>query len=149
MRVIIQRVSEARVSVNESVVGEIKHGYMILLGIATNDTEEDLMWTIKKITALRVFNDNEGKMNLNIQQVQGEILVISQFTLYASTKKGNRPSFIRAASPDKAREMYDQFCLELSNNKMKVEKGVFGADMKVKLINDGPVTIYIDSKNRE
>jgi len=149
MRVIVQRVSEAAVRVEKRVVGEISHGYMVLLGISSDDTILDIDWVVNKIVGLRVFNDADGKMNLNLNQIHGEILVISQFTLYASTKKGNRPSFIRAAKPKEAMEMYDLFCQKLRQQQVKVSTGIFGADMKVSLINDGPVTIYIDSKNRE
>lgn len=149
MKVIIQRVSEARVSVDQKVVGEIDSGFLILLGIGTEDTEADADWLVQKTVGLRVFNDAKGVMNRSLTDVGGCVLVISQFTLMAATKKGNRPSYIMAARPEKAIPLYEYFVqkLELELGK-KVETGIFGADMKVHLINDGPVTIPIDSKNR-
>ena len=150
MRVVIQRVTEASVTINQQIHGQIETGYLVLAGFEENDLEEDLHWISKKITDLRIFSDQDGKMNLSVQDVGGEILLVSQFTLFASTKKGNRPSFIRSASPEIAVPLYDKFILilnELLPNKIKT--GVFGADMKISLINDGPVTITIDSKARE
>jgi D-tyrosyl-tRNA(Tyr) deacylase len=150
MRVVIQRVTEASVTINQQIHSQIETGYLVLAGFEENDSEEDLHWISKKITDLRVFSDQDGKMNLSVQDVGGEILLVSQFTLFASTKKGNRPSFIRSASPEIAVPLYDKFILmlnELLPNKIKT--GVFGADMKISLINDGPVTITIDSKARE
>jgi len=150
MRIVIQRVSQASVTINGQVKSAIKKGLLILLGIENEDTQSDIDWLCKKITQLRIFNDADGKMNFSIQDIGGEIIVVSQFTLHASTKKGNRPSYIKAAKPDFAIPMYEQFVktLETTFGK-KVGTGEFGADMKVELINDGPVTIIIDSKNRE
>ena len=149
MKAVIQRVAEASVTINTSVKSAIGQGYLILLGIHEDDTDEDVLWLVKKISGLRIMSDHEGMMNQNIYQVQGEILVISQFTLYASTKKGNRPSFISAARPPVAIPLYEQFVKQLNAENIIVKTGEFGADMKVSLINDGPVTIIIDSKNRE
>lgn len=149
MRVVLQRVTEASVAVEGKIIGEIGLGFMILLGIEQTDTQEDLHWLVKKIVAMRVFGDENGLMNKSIGEVDGRLLVISQFTLHASTKKGNRPSFISAARPEQAIPLYEQFIreLELETNK-PVEHGIFGADMKVSLVNDGPVTIIMDSKQK-
>lgn len=150
MRVILQRVSEASVKIDDSIKGSIEDGILILLGIEAIDSELDADWLISKISGLRIFSDSEGKMNLSIKDVNGAFLVISQFTLFASTKKGNRPSYIQAARPEQAIPLYDYFVSKLkSETKLKVETGLFGADMKVSLVNDGPVTISIDSKNKE
>ena len=150
MRVVIQRVSEAAVRVDGKIVGEIKQGLMVLLGIETADTEEDVDWLLNKTLNLRIFNDADGVMNTSLLDVEGELLVISQFTLMAATKKGNRPSYIRAAKHEQAIPLYESFCAKAQQLLGKtVQKGSFGADMKVSLINDGPVTIQIDSKNRE
>lgn len=150
MRIVLQRVSEASVRINGSTKGEIGQGFLILLGIEHDDTNEDAQWLIQKITQLRVFSDEEGKMNLSIQEIKGRMLVVSQFTLHASTKKGNRPSYIRAARPETAIPLYNFFLDELERiAEQKVESGEFGADMKVALVNDGPVTIIMDSKNKE
>ena len=149
MRVLIQRVNQASVSIEKKIHGEIGAGLLLFLGIETADTFEDIEWITKKIVNLRILNDTEGKMNRSIKDVQGAFLVISQFTLHASTKKGNRPSYIRAAIPDVAKPLYDAFIKTLRTHKLKVEQGVFGANMNVDLINDGPVTIFIDSKIRE
>lgn len=150
MRVVIQRVQHASVTVDGTVTGRIGKGYMILVGIAESDEEEDALWLTRKIVGLRVFDDENGVMNRSIMDVGGNILVISQFTLMASYKKGNRPSYIRAAGHEKAIPMYEKFCELLSNALgRQVEKGVFGADMKVELLNDGPVTICMDTKNKE
>lgn len=150
MRVLIQRATDAKVEINDKIVGEIDHGMVILLGIEHEDNQEDADWLIKKINALRIFNDDEGKMNLSVQDIRGDFMVISQFTLHASTKKGNRPSYIKAARPETAIPLYDYFkAALLKESGRKVASGEFGADMKVHLINDGPVTIIIDSKNRE
>ncbi|MBW7866868.1 MAG: D-tyrosyl-tRNA(Tyr) deacylase [Brumimicrobium sp.] len=150
MRVVIQRVSEASVSIDQQIVGAIQHGLMILLGIETEDTEEDIDWLCNKISGLRIFSDEEGKMNLDIQDIQGDFLVVSQFTLHAKTKKGNRPSFIHAAKPDVAIPLYEQFKKKLAViSGRNVASGEFGGDMKVSLINDGPVTIIIDTKMKE
>ena len=147
MKAVIQRVSRASVTVDGELISEIKKGYMILLGVMDDDTREDAEILAKKTATLRVFEDDEGKMNLDIKQVDGEILAISQFTLCADVKKGNRPSFIRSAPPQEANELYEYFCEKLIENGVKnVYKGVFGADMKVDLLNDGPVTILYDSE---
>lgn len=150
MRVVIQRVAEASVKVDGSVTGSIGKGLLILLGIEEADTAEDVDWLTGKIAKLRIFNDNEGVMNLSLPDVSGELLVVSQFTLHASTKKGNRPSYIRAAGPGKAIPMYELFKERIGKLTGKeVQSGIFGAMMDVKLVNSGPVTIIIDSKNRE
>ena len=150
MRVVIQRVSQASVKINHIVVGSIQAGYLILVGIEDKDEQEDIHWLTRKIIGMRLFNDEHDKMNLTLKDVGGNILVISQFTLHASTKKGNRPSYIRAAKPAVAQPLYESFCRGLSNAlEQSIETGEFGAAMKVELINDGPVTIVIDSKNRE
>ena len=150
MRVTIQRVSEASVLINQKVKSEIKQGLVVLLGISADDGLDDIEWLCKKIIALRVFSDEQGKMNQSLLDVDGQILLISQFTLFASTKKGNRPSYIRSAHPDVAIPLYEAFhkCLEKLLDK-QISTGEFGADMKVSLCNDGPVTINIDSKTRE
>ncbi len=150
MRIVLQRVTEASVKIYNEVKGQIDHGFLILVGIENEDEKSDADWLIQKINGLRVFTDQEGKMNLSIQDVKGSILLISQFTLFASTKKGNRPSYIQAARPEIAIPLYAYFTEQLKiQTQLKVETGVFGADMQVSLINDGPVTISIDSKNRE
>ncbi len=149
MRVVLQRVSEAAVKISGECVGEIQHGFCILLGIETEDDTSDADYLIQKVSQMRVFSDVEGKMNLNIQEVDGSVLVVSQFTLHASTKKGNRPSFIRAARPEQAIPLYEYFLQQLQTLLPgKIASGKFGADMKVSLINDGPVTIIMDSKER-
>ena len=150
MRTVIQRVSHASVTINGTVKSAIRKGLLVLVGIEDADTEEDIQWLCKKIVGLRVFDDEQGVMNKNIQDAGGDILVISQFTLFASTKKGNRPSYIRAAKLDVSIPLYEQFCNELSITLGKpVGTGEFGADMKVELLNDGPVTICMDTKNKE
>jgi D-tyrosyl-tRNA(Tyr) deacylase len=150
MRVVIQRVLEASVAVDEKVVGAIKNGLLVLLGIEDADTEEDIHWLSNKIVGLRLFDDAEGVMNLSIKDIEGDILLISQFTLMASTKKGNRPSYIKASKPLVAVPLYEQMIATLTNDlDKKIQTGIFGADMKVSLINNGPVTITIDSKNKE
>lgn len=150
MRVLIQRVSEASVTIDGVVKSAIEAGLLVLLGIEQEDSVEDIDWLCKKIIQLRIFGDEEDKMNLSVLDQQGDILVISQFTLHASTKKGNRPSYIKAARPEVAIPLYEQFLARLSTALGKpVGSGEFGADMKVRLLNDGPVTIWIDSKNRE
>lgn len=150
MRAVIQRVSEASCKVDGNITGQIGIGFMVLLGVEDADSDEDLQWLAQKITGLRVFGDENGMMNKALADIGGDILLISQFTLFAQTKKGNRPSFIRAAKPDKAIPMYEQMIktLETITGK-KIATGIFGADMKVSLINDGPVTITIDTKVRE
>ena len=150
MRVLIQRVSEAAVRVEGEIVGEIERGLLLLVGIEEDDKQEDIDWLVNKTANIRIFSDDEGKMNYSLLDIDGEILVISQFTLHASTKKGNRPSFIKAAKPDTAIPLYESLVLACKEKLQKnVQKGVFGADMKVSLVNDGPVTIWLDSKNRE
>jgi D-tyrosyl-tRNA(Tyr) deacylase len=150
MRVVIQRVSEAAVHISNECVGEIAHGFLILLGIETDDDTSDADYLIQKVSQMRVFSDVDGKMNLNIQEVNGSLLVVSQFTLHATTKKGNRPSFIRAARPEQAIPLYEYFLHQLQMMfPGKIARGKFGADMKVSLVNDGPVTIIMDSKERE
>ena len=150
MRVVVQRVSQSNVKVSGEVIGEIKEGLMVLVSFVDEDNDTDLGWMTKKIINLRIFNDDEGKMNRSVQDIGGDILLISQFTLHGSTKKGNRPSFIKAAKPDFANVMYEKFIkvLEQSLGK-KIQTGEFGGDMKVSLINDGPTTIIIDSRNKE
>ncbi|MBB5034233.1 D-aminoacyl-tRNA deacylase [Prosthecobacter vanneervenii] len=150
MRLVLQRVSSASVTVDGSITGQIGTGFMILAGIEGEDTLDDLTWLVQKVTQMRVFGDAEGKMNLSVKDVGGDLLVVSQFTLHASTKKGNRPSFIRAARPEIAIPLYEQFLALLETEMGRpVARGIFGADMKVALVNDGPVTICIDSRARE
>ncbi|MFN6321684.1 MAG: D-aminoacyl-tRNA deacylase [Bacteroidota bacterium] len=150
MRVVIQRVAHAQVVVNEAVVGSIGTGLLVLVGIEDTDQLEDVEWLTGKIINLRIFNDEAGVMNLSVKDINGEILIISQFTLHASTKKGNRPSYIRASKPDHAVPLYEALKKRLSEDLGKlVEAGIFGADMKVSLLNDGPVTITMDTKNKE
>lgn len=150
MRAVIQRVSNASVTIENKIQGKIEIGLLILLGIEETDTEKDIDWLVRKIIQLRIFSDENGKMNLSLQDVNGDILLISQFTLFASTKKGNRPSFIRSAKPAIAIPLYEQFIIETETQlNKKIQTGIFGADMKVELLNDGPVTIIIDSKNPE
>jgi D-tyrosyl-tRNA(Tyr) deacylase len=150
MRALIQRVSEASVTIEGEIKSAIGSGMLVLLGIEAEDNLEDIEWLCKKIVQLRIFGDEEGKMNLSVLDIGGELLVISQFTLHASTKKGNRPSYIKAARPEIAIPLYEQFLKQLSFNLGKtVGSGEFGADMKVRLLNDGPVTIWIDSKDRQ
>jgi D-tyrosyl-tRNA(Tyr) deacylase len=150
MRIVIQRVSQAQVKVAGEVVGDIGQGLLVLLGIENEENPSDLEWLVNKLLNLRIFNDKNQVMNLSLLDIKGELMVISQFTLMAATKKGNRPSYIRAARPETAIPLYEQFLL-LAEEQLgrKVAKGVFGADMKVSLTNDGPVTIVIDTKNRE
>lgn len=149
MRIVIQRVSEAAVKIDGRINGQIGTGMLILLGIEHEDDESDADWLIQKVCALRIFSNEEGKMNLSINDVSGRFLVVSQFTLHASTKKGNRPSYIQAARPEQAIPLYEYFVQTLGNSSgTKIETGEFGADMKVSLVNDGPVTLLIDSKNR-
>ncbi len=150
MRVILQRVSRASVTVEETVISSIGNGVLILLGITDEDDQEDVRWLVRKIANLRIFNDTDGVMNLSLLDIKGDAIVVSQFTLYGATKKGNRPSYVKAAKPDIAVPLYDAFVLELNNTLgRKVGTGVFGADMKVELLNDGPVTIFMDTKNKE
>lgn len=150
MRAVVQRVSEARVLVDGKTVGAIESGLLVLLGIEDADGEEDLTWLSHKLVQLRIFNDEAGVMNRSVQDVDGGILLISQFTLHAATKKGARPSYIRASKGDVAQPLYEKMALYLERELgKKVERGVFGADMKVHLVNDGPVTLFIDTKNKE
>ncbi len=150
MRVVVQRVSEASVTIEGKENASIEQGLLVLLGIENTDTQEDIDWLCKKISNLRIFGDENEVMNLSVMDVKGEIIVVSQFTLHASTKKGNRPSYIRAAKPGFAIPMYEKFTKQLSQiSGTKVQTGIFAADMKVRLLNDGPVTIIIDSKNKE
>lgn len=150
MKIVIQRVSRASVTIGGLVKSSIGKGYLILLGIGSDDTDDDIQWLVKKVVGLRVFDDDNGVMNRNIQDAGGDIIVVSQFTLMASTKKGNRPSWIKAAPHDISIPLYNRFCEALSNALGKsVGTGEFGADMKVELLNDGPVTIIMDTKNKE
>ena len=150
MRAVIQRVTRASVTIDGTLKSEIGTGFLVLLGIEDADTDEDLVWLSGKIARLRVFNDENDLMNLSLDDVHGDVLLVSQFTLFASTKKGNRPSYIRAARPEKAIPMYEAFIRQLQSEiQGKVVTGEFGADMKVDLLNDGPVTIIIDTKNKE
>lgn len=150
MRAVIQRVSHASVKVDEKIVGAIKTGLMILVGIEDADTSEDIEWLSGKIVNLRIFNDENGVMNISIKDVDGDILLVSQFTLHASTKKGNRPSYIKASKPDIAIPLYEQMIAQLEKDSgKKIQTGIFGADMKVELLNDGPVTILMDTKTKE
>ena len=150
MRIVIQRVSEASVVINKAEVASIQNGLLVLLGVESDDTKEDIDWLCNKIVNLRIFSDENDVMNISLKDCDGDIIVVSQFTLHASTRKGNRPSYIKAAKPDIAIPLYEQFVATLQNTLGKtVQTGEFGADMKVHLVNDGPVTILIDSKNRE
>ncbi|WP_434981018.1 D-aminoacyl-tRNA deacylase [Daejeonia sp. YH14] len=148
MKTVIQRVSEAHVQVDGATVGAINHGLMLLVGIQEDDEKTDADWLVQKILNLRIFGDQHGKLNLSVQDISGEILCISQFTLIADYRKGNRPSFIRAAKPDKAIPLFDYFKEEIARSGLKTASGIFGADMKVSLLNDGPVTIVMDSKTK-
>jgi D-tyrosyl-tRNA(Tyr) deacylase len=150
MKIVLQRVSSASVTIEHKLVADIQKGLLILVGIEDRDSQEDIDWLVGKITKIRVFEDENQVMNLSVQDIDGDIIVVSQFTLHASTKKGNRPSYIKAAKPDSAIPLYESFIksLEVLLGK-KVQAGIFGADMKVSLLNDGPVTILIDSKNKE
>ena len=150
MRIVIQRVSEAAVSVDGQITGSIANGLLVLMGVEDADTMEDIEWLSNKITNIRLFNDADGVMNLSVKDIDGDILLVSQFTLHASTKKGNRPSYIKASKAEFAIPMYEKMIRQLTIDLGKpIQKGVFGADMKVSLLNDGPVTIVIDSKNKE
>jgi len=150
MRAVLQRVTQASCTVDNKITGEIKLGFLVLLGIEDADTDDDLQWLGQKIASMRVFSDENGLMNKALADVNGDILLISQFTLFASTKKGNRPGFTRAARPDKAIPMYEQMIKELEKlTNKKVATGIFGADMKISLLNDGPVTIIMDTKDKD
>ncbi len=150
MRIVIQRVTEASVTVDGKTTGQIQAGLLVLIGVEDADTDDDIQWLSNKIVNLRIFNDASGVMNLGIKEVNGDILLVSQFTLHASTKKGNRPSYIKASKPDIAVPMYEKMIQQLETDMgKKIQTGVFGADMKLKLLNDGPVTITIDSRDKE
>lgn len=150
MRIVIQRVAEASVTIDKRVHSSIEGGLLVLLGIEDEDSNEDINYLVQKLCNMRIFSDEEGKMNLDVKQINGEILIVSQFTLHASAKKGNRPSFIKAARPEKAIPLYETFIKETSFISGKpCKSGVFGADMQLALVNDGPVTIILDSKNKE
>ena len=150
MRAVIQRVSKASVTIDNKIYSQIENGLLVLVGIEDADTTEDIEWLSGKIVNLRIFNDDSGVMNVSVKDINGDILAVSQFTLHASTKKGNRPSYIKASKPEFAIPMYEKFIQQLANDLGKtVGTGVFGADMKVELLNDGPVTIIIDTKNKE
>lgn len=148
MKIVVQRVSQASVKVSGEIVGEISQGLLLLVGIEENDEKEDAEWLSKKILDLRIFSDEEGKMNRSVKDINGEILCVSQFTLIADYKKGNRPSFIKAAKPEKAIPLFEYFKGLIKSSGLKTENGIFGADMKVSLLNDGPVTIVMDSKTK-
>ena len=150
MKVVVQRVSEASVTIQNNVVADIKNGLLVLLGIVDEDAQDDINWLCNKIANLRIFGDENGVMNKSLLEVEGDVIVVSQFTLHANTKKGNRPSYIKAAKPEVAIPLYEAFVKQLEVNLVKqVQTGEFGADMKVQLVNDGPVTIIIDTKNKE
>jgi len=150
MKVVIQRVSSASVTIDAKIVAEIQKGLMVLVGIEGSDTLEDITWLTSKIVNLRIFGDENEVMNLSVKDIDGDIIVVSQFTLYAATKKGNRPSYIKASKPEIAVPLYEEFITQIQKDLgKKVQTGIFGADMKVAILNDGPVTIIIDSKNRE
>ena len=148
MKIVVQRVSQASVKVGREIVGEISKGLLLLVGIEENDEKEDAEWLSKKILDLRIFSDEEGKMNRSVKDINGDILCVSQFTLIADYKKGNRPSFIKAAKPEKAVPLFEYFKGLIKSSGLKTESGIFGADMKVSLLNDGPVTIVMDSKTK-
>jgi len=149
MRAVLQRVNEASVIVDHEEVGKINKGLLILMGVTEEDDQNDIEWLTKKIINMRIFGDAEGKMNLSLIDIDGEVLIVSQFTLYASTKKGNRPSYLRSAKPITAIPLYESFVDEFRKHDINPEEGIFGADMKVHLINDGPVTISLDTKEKE
>ena len=144
MKCVVQRVKKASVEVNQQIVGKIENGFLVLLGVKQNDTQEQADYLVKKLINLRIFEDEKGKMNLSIQDVQGKLLIVSQFTLYANCNEGNRPSFIEAEKPEQANRLYEYFCEECRKKGIEVQTGIFGADMKVELINDGPVTIILE-----
>ncbi len=150
MKAVIQRVSQSSVTIDSKIVAQIKKGLLILVGIEDSDNQEDINWLTSKIINLRIFGDDKDVMNLSVKNINGEIIVVSQFTLHASTKKGNRPSYIKASKPEIAIPLYESFVIQLETELgKKIQTGIFGADMKVSLVNDGPVTIIIDSKNKE
>ena len=150
MRAVIQRVTRASVEVKQEIVSQIGRGLLVLLGVESADSQDDILWLAGKIARLRIFSDQTGAMNLSVQDIAGDLLVVSQFTLFASTRKGNRPSFIHAAEPGQANQLYEEFCQQLEMEIAKpVRRGVFGAHMQVDLVNEGPVTIWIDTRKRE
>lgn len=150
MRAVVQRVSKASVTVDDSVITSIGIGLLVLLGVENGDNQEDIDWLSRKIANLRIFNDEKGVMNNSLLQIEGDAIVVSQFTLHASTKKGNRPSYLKAAKPEIAVPIYERFVTQFQNDLSKnVGTGIFGADMKIELLNDGPVTIVVDTKNKE
>ena len=144
MKLVVQRVKNAQVKVDDKIVGEIKQGFLVLLVVTHSDTKDQADYLVKKLCKLRVFTDENDKMNLGLKDINGELLIVSQFTLYADCSSGNRPSFTNAAKPEQAEELYEYFCEQCEQNNIKVEKGIFGADMKVSLLNDGPVTIIME-----
>lgn len=145
MKLVVQRVKNANVSIENNIVGKINQGFVVLLGVSNEDTKENADYLVKKILNLRVFSDNDDKMNLSIKDIEGELLIVSQFTLYANCKKGNRPSFIEAAKPEHAKPLYEYFINECRKENLNVQTGEFGADMQIELINDGPVTILLEN----
>jgi D-tyrosyl-tRNA(Tyr) deacylase len=150
MRAVIQRVTRASVEVRQEIVGQIGRGLLVFLGVEGADSREDVLWLAGKIARLRIFSDENGAMNLSVQDIAGDLLVVSQFTLFASTRKGNRPSFLHAAEPEQANQLYEEFCQQLESEIARpVRRGIFGANMQIDLLNEGPVTIWIDTKQRE
>jgi D-aminoacyl-tRNA deacylase len=150
MRVVVQRVVRASVAVQQEIVAQIARGLLVLLGVEPSDSRDDILWLAGKIARLRIFSDQDGAMNLSVQDIKGDLLVVSQFTLFASTRKGNRPSFLGAAAPEQANQLYEEFCRQLETEiGRSVRQGVFGANMQINLVNDGPVTICIDTKKKE
>jgi D-tyrosyl-tRNA(Tyr) deacylase len=150
MRVVVQRVVRASVTVNQEIVAQIDRGLLVFLGVESSDSRDEILWLAGKLARLRIFSDEDGAMNLSVQDLQGDLLVVSQFTLFASTRKGNRPSFLGAAPPEQANQLYQEFCGQLETEIGKpVRRGMFGANMQVDLVNDGPVTICIDTKRKE
>ncbi|AFT81540.1 D-tyrosyl-tRNA(Tyr) deacylase [Leuconostoc carnosum] len=148
MKIVLQRTLEASVEIDNQTIGQINHGFLLLVGVSDDDTQQDIDYLVRKITQLRVFEDEQGRLNLNINEVAGQILSVSQFTLFADTKKGNRPSFTKAGSPDFAKIMYNKFNTSLQNTGLYVATGQFGENMKVSLVNDGPVTIIFDTHDK-
>jgi D-aminoacyl-tRNA deacylase len=150
MRAVIQRVTRASVEVRQEIVGQIGHGLLVFLGVESSDSREDVLWLAGKIARLRIFSDENGAMNLSVQDLARDLLVVSQFTLFASTRKGNRPSFLHAAEPEQANQLYEEFCQQLEAEIARpVRRGIFGAHMQIDLVNEGPVTIWMDTKKRE
>jgi D-tyrosyl-tRNA(Tyr) deacylase len=150
MRVVVQRVVRASVAVKQGIVAQIGRGLLVLLGVEPSDSWDDILWLAGKIARLRIFSDEDGVINLSVQEIGGDLLVVSQFTLFASTRKGNRPSFVGAAAPQQANQMYEEFCGQLETEiGRSVRRGIFGANMQIDLVNDGPVTIFIDTKRKE